>query len=237
MHDPGFRIFMGRYYDRVKNRYPHVVDLPASQIPEDMMAYTVRHQFWRGKQQWPVTQIGPGILTVNETEGYLWNSFRPHLTDAIRALFDLYPSEIRRLVPSQVTLKYIDAVAFDPAQSKIPMLRFLRESLHTSVGVEPLLFENPKDADAPLGLNLSLTFNSNKPKGAVILTIANGTREDTPSIIWETNVIARGEGVPTSLDEFETWLEHAHATTDRWFFTLTRGELLKEFEAKSNANH
>ena len=34
--DPGFRLLLGRYYDRVKGHYPHVVDLPTAQIPEDL---------------------------------------------------------------------------------------------------------------------------------------------------------------------------------------------------------
>ncbi|MCX6637038.1 MAG: TIGR04255 family protein [Acidobacteria bacterium] len=234
--DPGFRIFMGRYYDRMKDQYPHVQDLPASQVPDDMTAHTVRHQFWRAKDGWPVTQIGPGILTVNETEGYLWESFRPRLIDSIKALYESYPTEIAKLKPSQVTLKYIDAVAFDSAKSQVPLLRFLRESLHTGIDVEPLLFARSEEAQSPLGLNLTVTYGLEKPKGAVVLTVANGTRNGSPAIIWETTVISKGADVPNEIEQFGTWLDGAHAVSDNYFFTLVRGELLLSFEAKSDAD-
>jgi uncharacterized protein (TIGR04255 family) len=235
MTDPGFRIFMGRFYDRVKGQYPQIEDVPASQVPDDMTPHTVRHQFWTGKRKWPVVQIGPGIVTVNETEGYLWNSFRPRLVDAIRKLYESYPAEIFELKPAQVTLKYIDAVAFDPTHSKTPLLRFLRESLHTGIDVEPLLFQDPEEAASPLGVNLTLNFRSEKPKGAVVLTIANGLKETKSSVIWETTIVSKQEDVPTTPEQFATWLDDAHEISDKWFFTLTRGQLLHRFEAKTNA--
>jgi hypothetical protein len=53
--DPGFRFFMGRYYDRVRAQYPHVQDLPVSEVPENFTGHVVRHQFWTRKKEWPVT--------------------------------------------------------------------------------------------------------------------------------------------------------------------------------------
>ena len=37
-HDPGFRILLGRYYDGLREHYPHIQDLPISQMPDDMAA-------------------------------------------------------------------------------------------------------------------------------------------------------------------------------------------------------
>lgn len=233
--DPGFRIFMGRYYDRMRSRYPHVEDLPTSELPEGIVPHVARHQFWTGKSTWPVTQIGPGILTVNETDGYLWDTFRPRLVDAFKALTDAYPSEISPLRLNQIVLRYIDSVQFDPDVSDVPMLAFLRGVLHTNITVNPLVFSDPRDAESPLGLNLSLTYRTQKPKGLVMLTLGNGTKGETPSIIWETKVASTGGDVPTSLPEFEAWLDEAHTVSDQWFFALIRGQLLESFEDHSDA--
>lgn len=235
--DPGFRIFMGRYYDRVRNQYPHVEDLPASDLPERLAPYVVRHQFWKSKGHWPVTQIGPGILTVNETDGYLWDTFRPLLVDVFKALFASYPTELAKLQLNQIVLRYIDAVRFDPEKAGSPILQFLRESLHTNIQVDPLLFSEPNDSESPLGLNLSLTYRLLKPKGVVVLTLGNGLRGDIPSIIWETKVVSNGPEVPTTLADFERWLDDAHSVSDNWFFALIRGHLLDSFEDHSNAEH
>lgn len=233
--DPGFRIFLGRYYDRIRPQYPHVEDLPTSELPERVLPHVARHRFWTAKDKWPVTQVGPGILTVNETNGYLWDTFRPRLVDAFNVLMQSYPSEISPLRLSQIALRYIDYVQFDPDTSISPMLEFLRESLHTTIAVDPLVFSDPNEAESPLGLNLSLTYRTQKPKGVVMLTLGNGTNAGVPSIIWETKVISTGTDVPISLPEFEPWLDEAHTVSDKWFFALIRGKLLSSFEGHPNA--
>lgn len=68
--DPGFQLFQGRYYDRIKETFPFAKSLPAAEVPEAMTGHTVRQQFRASEEGWPVTQIGPGILTVNETVAY-----------------------------------------------------------------------------------------------------------------------------------------------------------------------
>ena len=91
--DPGFEILVGRYYERIKEEYPYIEKLPISEIPEVLTAHTVRHRFRAANNQWPVTQIGPGIITINETDGYVWNSFKPRIIKVLKAFFESYPSE------------------------------------------------------------------------------------------------------------------------------------------------
>ena len=80
-----FRLFFGRYYDKIREGYPEIEDLPASQVPEALTPNIVRHRFRARPNQWPLTQIGPGILTVNETEKYKWDSFRERIEGALAA--------------------------------------------------------------------------------------------------------------------------------------------------------
>jgi uncharacterized protein (TIGR04255 family) len=229
--DPAFRIFTGRYYDQIKTRYPHFQELPASEVPEAMVPYVARHQFWTGKGQWPVTQIGPGLLSVNETDGYLWDSFRPLLVDAFNALFKSYPTELVKLRVNQLELRYIDSVQFIPEQSKVAVLPFLLDSLHTRIDIDPILFaDDPKRADSPSAVTISLTYPTSKPKGHVMLSMGNGLKGELPSIIWETKVTSVIEGTTIDLPGFEHWLDEAHAVSDEWFFALVRGKLLDSFE-------
>jgi uncharacterized protein (TIGR04255 family) len=53
----------------------------------------------------------------------------------------------------------------------------------------------------------------------------------------ETNVISKGDDLPNSLDLYENWLDEAHKTTDKWFFTLVRGRLLRQFENRTDDDH
>src|ERR1022692_4422264 len=50
-------------------------------------------------------------LTVNETDGYLWDTFRPRLVDAFKALMEWYPTEVPPLRLNQIVLRYIDSVS------------------------------------------------------------------------------------------------------------------------------
>ena len=230
--DPGFRIFLGRYYDQVKGEYPAVVDLPSSTVPEEITPHQVRHQFRKAKDDWPVTQIGPGIMTVNETSGYLWDSFQPKLLHAIDAVYASYPREIAAFRPLSGALKYVDAIEYDPKRSNSPLLAFLRSHLHTSIDIEPLLFDNPVERESPMSLNLTVTYPLSKPSGVVQLMIAIGKRKDRPSIIIETTVQSRKNAVPQQARDWQQWLLDAHAVSDRWFFALVRGQLLEEFGLK-----
>jgi uncharacterized protein (TIGR04255 family) len=228
--DPGFRIALGKFYDEVRKHYPVVVDLPTSQIPEDMTAYAVRHQFRTGKNEWPLTQLGPGILTVNDTTGYTWDSFRPKVLQAIEAIFDAYPADLHEFRPQSVRLHYIDAIEFDPDATD--PISFLEEHLHTKVVVEPLLFDDPDNPDAAQQVRLNLNFPLSKPKGIGALVFANGARENRPSIIMEILIRSDASDVPQSPAAFATWIDDAHAIVDKWFFTLCRGDLLRRFEEK-----
>lgn len=235
--DPGFRIFLGKYYDRVKRDYPVVVDLPSSAVPEEITPHQVRHQFRKAKDDWPLTQVGPGIMTVNETSGYLWDSFHPRLLSAIEAVYHSYPSEIAPFQPISGALKYIDAIEYNPVDSQLPVLAFLRSHLHTGIEIEPLLFDTPAERESPLGLNLSIAYRLTKPLAVAQLMIAMGTREGKPSLIMETTVTSLDNAVPRDPRDWRQWLIEAHAISDRWFFALVRGQLLKEFERKHDTSN
>ncbi|MBS1789435.1 MAG: TIGR04255 family protein [Acidobacteria bacterium] len=229
--DPGFRILLGRLYDRVRGEYPFLENLPQAQFPEEMTGRLVRHRFRTAKDGWPLVQIGPGVLSVNETQGYTWDGFRPRLTRAINALFESYPTDIHQLKVTQVLLRYLDAI---PLAEGIPLLQFLKESLHTTVEVDARLFQDSHAASSPDGLLLNLVFRLPELPGAIALSFGIGKRENQPSIIWDTKVLAQAEDVPKTIEEYEAWLIAAHDLAGRWFRTLSSGKLYESFRRKES---
>lgn len=228
--DPGFRILLGRFYDRIRHEYPILENLPQALIPEELMGRLVRHRFRVSKEGWPLLQVGPGVLSVNETEGYTWDGFRPRVIQALKALFDSYPTDIHQLQITQVLLRYLDAIPFDREK---PLLQFLREFLHTTVELDPCLFQKPQDATSPSGLNLSLLFKLPELPGEVATTFNLGMRNEKPSVIWDTQILARGSDIPKMQEDYESWLERAHDFAGRWFRTLSRGPLYESFRSKA----
>ena len=159
--DPGFKILLGRFFDRVRNSYPTVVDLPATQIPEEMLPHVVRHQFRAGPDAWPLLQLGPGILTANETAGYTWRTFRPRLSEAIAVLFSSYPRDLYPFVPTHIVLRYLNAIPLEPRTDQA--LLFLKNSLHTEISLDATLADTVHDLNQPWGINLNLTFPMKSP--------------------------------------------------------------------------
>lgn len=228
--DPGFQLLVGRYYERVRQDYPFIQELPISKIPENMTAYTVRNRFRADRNRWPVTQIGPGILTVNETEGYNWHSFQALLEHAVKALYESYPTEIRKLTPTRVLLRYMNAIEIDGANPTPNIFNFLSELLHTRIEIEPKLFKDSTNPPSPKGLNLNITFPLDNIRGTGTLVFALGKKEDKPSLIWEIAARSEETDTPQSVPELHAWLEEAHGTIENWFFTLARGKLMEGFE-------
>ncbi len=227
-HDPGWPNLAFKYFAKIGDKYPEPVELPAAQLPESAAPYAVRNQFRTGPGAWPLTQIGPGILTVNETVGYtVWDDFKPRIKEAIEALASVYPET---LTPIRIELRYINAVPYDPVNGTPPA--FLREFMHTEVGTASDLFNGEAEGIEPDDLNLNLRFPLSRPAGKGFLNFSSGTKEDNPAIIWQTIVRSAEPDAPKKVEELDSWLEDAHTIVERWFIRLTQGTLIERFEGK-----
>jgi uncharacterized protein (TIGR04255 family) len=227
--DPGFQILLGRFYDKVSADFPEAENLQTAILPEMMTPYVVRNRFRKTKDGWPLVQLGTGILSVNDTAGYDWSTFKPMLRRAVEILLETYPQNIARLTLSQATLRYVDAIPLNALDDNKGVLEFLKDYLHTNISIEPLLFDNPSLADKPSALALRLNYPLEKPQGLGVIAFTSGMKENLPSLIWENMVISGQKQVPQTLAAFDSWIDEAHAITDRWFFGLSRGKLLESF--------
>ena len=227
--DPGFQILLGRFYDKVSADFPESENLEMAIFPEMMTPYLVRNRFRKTKNGWPLVQLGTGILSVNDTESYDWSTFKPMLHKAVEILLETYPRNIAPLIFSQVTLRYVDAIPLNALDGNKRFLEFLKDYLHTNISIDPLLFDNPSLAGAPSALTLRLNYPLQKPHGVGVIAFSSGMKQNVPSIIWENMVISPQQQVPQTLAAFDSWIDEAHAITDRWFFGLSRGKLLETF--------
>src|SRR3989338_2714408 len=73
--DPHYKILLGRLFDRISSVYQKHQPLPAASIPDEMAGYIVQHQLRIRENDWPLVQVGPGIITLNETAAYTWDDF------------------------------------------------------------------------------------------------------------------------------------------------------------------
>jgi uncharacterized protein (TIGR04255 family) len=226
--DPHYKIIVGRIYDKFSDEYPFHEQLPTASLPDEIAGYVVQHRFRKGKDQWPLIQVGPGIITVNDTEGYIWEDFENRIIQSVNTLIQVYPDSANNLKFNSVLLRYIDAIAFDFDKENI--FDFLKEQMKVGISLYPKLFENTGIKMQPLGLDLRFSFTSTKPKGAVHLRFTRGKIKVSDVLIWETGVQSVSDDVPRNQDEIANWIKEAHNLTDDWFFKLIEGELLRRFE-------
>jgi len=226
--DPHYKILIGRIYDRVKDEYPFHEQLPTATMPDEIAGYVVQHRFRKDKDKWPLIQIGSGIITLNDTEGYVWEDFENRLYHMVDVLFDAYPDVKNNLKINGSLLRYIDSVHFNYTENNI--FSFLKKNLKISVDIYEKLFEETGVGKLPLGFDLRFSFPVNKPKGAVSLRFVRGKRKNEDALIWETQVQSVGDYVPETKEQIKAWVIDAHALTDDWFFKMIDGELMRRFE-------
>jgi uncharacterized protein (TIGR04255 family) len=222
--DPHYKILVGSIYSKLKTEYPYHEPLPAASIPDDIAGHVVQHRFRKDKNQWPLIQIGPGILTVNDTAGYIWEDFEQKITSAVTALSDVYP-ESENLKISSLLLRYIDAVEFNFNSNNI--YDFLAEKMKTTIRPYSGLFNDTGVHSMPESFDWRFSFACTKPTGMIHLRFMRGKKENTDALIWETMVQSTKEQVPGNIAD---WLNDAHNLTDDWFFKLIAGELERRFE-------
>lgn len=224
--DPNYSIFVGRLYNILKSKYPYHEPLPTSMIPEQMAVNIVQHRFRVEKDGWPLVQVGPGIVTLNDTEKYTWNDFGARANELLRVVFRAYPKTEEMKVVS-LLLRYIDAVEIERISESV--LDYLKNKLKVDIVVPRRLFESRRTIRKPKAFNLLVAHQTNRPKGTITLRFGTGKRKGSKALVWETAVQSVNKELPSLPNGFRAWLNAAHTITDDWFFKLIEGDLEKEF--------
>ena len=224
--DPHYKILLGRLFDRLSSEYKKHQPLPAASIPDEMAGYIVQHQFRVRENDWPLVQIGPGIITLNDTTAYTWKDFETRAKQVVSDLYTAYPDR-ESLRVNNIVLRYINAIEFDYEKENV--INLLNEKMRVVLTLPETLFVNEKVSETPIGLNWQAIYPLKDPKGGVNIKYATGKKADAPALIFELSVQTGGEGMPTMPEGFDNWIEKAHDVIEDWFFKLIEGELERRF--------
>lgn len=224
--DPHYKLLLGRLFDRILSDYPEHEQLPAANVPDELVGHVIQHRFRVAANSWPLVQVGPGILSINSTTDYKWSDFRPRVLAAIDKLFDAHP-KVGELKITNLVLRYVDAVDFDFGVGNT--FEFLKENLKLNISLPDILFNNTGVENKPDGFTCHSSFKCQDPKGLIIIRFATGQKNNSPAVIWETILESAGEHLPKMPKDFEKWLDAAHTITDDWFFKMIEGKLERRF--------
>lgn len=224
--DPHYSLFIGKLYDQVKSEYPFHEQLPSAQVPIQIAGNIVQHRFRRDEGKWPLVQVGPGIITVNDTESYTWGDFGERTKSFVKTVYEVYPNS-ESLKIDNLTLRYIDAFAHNIEQED--SFEYLREKLKCTISLPTQLFEDTSVINRPQGFVLTAAFKVEEPKGKITVKLGSGTHKEKNALIMETGVSSAKDEIPKMPGGFEEWIEKAHSLTDDWFFKFIEGELERRF--------
>ncbi len=224
--DPHYKILLGRLFDRLSPEYKKHQPLPAASIPDEMAGYIVQHQFRARENDWPLVQVGPGIITLNDTTAYTWKDFENRAKKVVSDLYAAYPDR-ESLRVTKLLLTYINAIEFN--YEKELLFTFLKKKMRVGLALPKTLFINEKVSETPIGLNWQAIFPLKAPKGVISLKYVTGKKADAPALIFELSVQTDGEDIPAMPEGFNNWADKAHDVIEDWFFKLIEGELERRF--------
>jgi len=215
--DPNFNFALGKFHEDIKAEFPEVVSKFPGGVPHQMMNHQTMYQFWKDKNTWPVIQLGPGILTVNDTDqNYIWETkYLPLVEQMLQKVSRAY----RDLKFTEFSLRYIDLVRIEDYDSE-NWQSFVQNSINFS-------FDNKFDTGGKLEqFQFNQTFDI-KNIGKLHISLASGfdnTNKET--FMWQITVSQKG-----SLDgsELTHWLKNAHECASRTFKDICKKEFYESF--------
>ncbi len=217
-YDPGIDRALGKFETDIIRLFP----VYKRTIPEGLSLRVYPkpiHQYWKGELLWPVIQIGPGILTVNDTDlNYSWNdNFQANVQRAVEALKKSYATGLQL---ERVKLQYIDAVEYDPI-AEAPQ-DFIARNMNTELQNRHQVLGSAR------GVNVSQSFQV-QHDSALLLNIQTGKHNKTgnPAIIWITAVEKVGV---FDFQYLNDWLEFAHETSSKTFVNMLNPEFYAGFD-------
>ena len=232
--DPGYKLASGRLFDRVKEKFGFVKNLPITFIPEELTAYAVRNQFRSEENGWPLVQIGPGVATVNIAPPYSWSKFKSSVNFFIPRLYNSYigvvPGEPDyKLQLNSAIIRYINGIEYEWESGNT--LEFLRDYLHTDIKL-PSKLNAVSQETAPANLSFQIGYPVSEPKGQIIIRFSTGTVGQVKGIVLELLFHSNGNDSPqiNNVELFMNWLTESHKIIEESFFSLIEGKLHSKFK-------
>jgi len=213
--DKEFELVLGKFQSAIANDFPIYKRTIPANAPLKIYGRPI-HQFWKGELKWPVVQLGPGILTVNDTdENYVWDpNYRQTIHSAILALTQSYNHQ-RSF--NRLSLKYIDSVDISLVSEAS---KFVSENLQTNIMNG---FEVPGELS---GLNIHQVFSVSGSQIAITIQTAVNNSNGKPAIMWITSVEKNGS---FSVENVLSWIDEAHTIASDLFVKMLNPKFYELF--------
>jgi uncharacterized protein (TIGR04255 family) len=226
-YDPYFKLLIGRFWDKIRERYPHFVELDTSEIPEDFGAYVPQFRFSAKPDGWPFVLLGPGIITIHDSDEYTWDEFKKQIFLVIESFFKSYP-KVDETNIVEIYIRYVDAIKFNFNTEDIQ--QFLKEQMKIDISLNKSVFQNLTVNPIPQNFDFRLSYISTDPQSAIHLRFFRGSDEIRGNeLVWET-IVQTYVAIPQIEEDIKLWAIQSHKLADKIFFNMIEGKLYERFK-------
>ncbi len=211
--DPEFEFAQGLFAGKIKKDFPlHKRTIPEG-APFSIYPKPI-HQFWKGENQWPVVQLGPGILTVNDIEqNYTWKKYKRLVLDTVQLLNTVYTKKLRFIF---ISLKYIDAVETKGEN----VLGFINKNFNVDI-------KNRFQYDNEIvNLKINETFRIENVGNLDVLISSGFNQEQKPAVLWQSNIFFKHKFFEFDIQK---WIEEAHNVVSNHFKEIVKDSFYANF--------
>jgi len=229
-NDPGFYVMADRFAMAASQhgfRFARKLSADPQATP-----HAISWRFYKQQEQpFPLWQIGPGILAVNESASYEWNSYKKLCLDAARTLIRCYPKMHKfRLEPFYLELRYLDSFSLDEKVNE-NLVGFLNNSTSLSLALPTFVPGRLKDlANGQLILSSAV---KGMGETLFVVIVGTGVSQGIKSVIMESKVLTKLSETSIGRGQFVTelgrWLGNAHNITSPFFKEFIKEHLMKKF--------
>lgn len=219
--DPHFAV-LSREFGRITRDagYDFTERMIPEQMPTEMFPHMPLIRYRRSAKEWPLFQLGPGILTVNIVPPYNgWDNYRYYVRQAVDWLFLSYPLPHDYLKLKKLELHYLDGFTSRLGFKKFR--QFINTSFVLSIDVPEhiaQLSNAPDDTVFQLEMQLPIGTPSDS---LAVLKLAPGTVGTEQAVIME--LLCRTEQMAERQDSDSVlrWMDGAHGVLRRLFDVIT----------------
>lgn len=214
-----FQYLYGDLFANLKDDFPNRERLTPLEIPYDALRNIPVFRFTKNNNQYPLLQIGPGVITINTlNEYYVWEDFRESIHNLINILKEIYPKfQTLKIKPALI---YIDFLKFDSKQ--ISGYDFVNDNLNISVSSNIL-----NDIQTKIS-SININTNYQVESDFMSVRINEGkTDNSNDGIIIQTKVNGKEQSYDNQT--LKDWLESAHSLSSKAFKSLIKEDLYKTF--------
>lgn len=209
----------GDLYSLLKSEYPHRESLLPSVIPADVLINNPVHRFRKAKNDYPLFQVGPGLLTLNTIdEKYFWDEYFKRIESLVNAFFQIYPfAENEKFQPN---LLYFDFFKLDFEKENV--IDFINKYL--SLEIAQSFYKTDR---LPNSFNFNLSFDTKFGQFSLAFNSGKNSKQEQ-GLILQTKI--NGNEYEPNIEQILSWLQNSHDFCSSLFKEITKGELYKTFK-------